>query len=178
MNAILPSRPVVIGLAEADRVLDVAKGKLASMTTRLAQAEAAIAAATDARATLVASVVSGATIKTAAARSVGDALRDAEADAGILRDALPTAEAEVKAAEVAVTDVLTQHMKRLHVAAAERQTAAESRLEIARIALQGAGDIARQAGHLVTMSETYAHQGISVERMRQAILDFTGAVIG
>jgi hypothetical protein len=109
----------VPGLAEADEALKVVLDKRTAIRTRLAQAEAAMALATKDRAALVARTAAGDVVPASESRANQDALSAIEGDLGLLRDALPGAEADIKGAEERVAQVLRAEAQRLEAAAVE-----------------------------------------------------------
>ncbi len=144
MNAITQLRPIP-GLADADTVLAASIAKRTTLKARLAEAEAALAHATKRRDVLVARAGAGEVVPPAESAEVQTAIRDAEAAAGIARDAMPNATAEFAAAEAAVTRVLGAEARRLHEAALARKAKADAAAAEANAGAHAAGKAAAEA---------------------------------
>jgi hypothetical protein len=110
--------------------------------------------ATKDRAALVARTAAGDVVPATESRANQEALTDTEGNVGLLRDALPGAEAEVTRAEAAVTRVLRAEAQRLeasaikvHEAAKEALAAAQGREQRAASALEAARRRSASAGN-------------------------------
>jgi hypothetical protein len=137
----------VPGLAEADEALKVVLDKRTAIRTRLAQAEAAMALATKDRAALVARTAAGDVVPASESRANQDALSAIEGDLGLLRDALPGAEADIKGAEERVAQVLRAAAVEVHEDAKEVLVAAQLRERRAAEALEAAKRRSASAGN-------------------------------
>jgi hypothetical protein len=140
------------GFLHVDAIEAEAIQRRAVMQGKLAAAQADLASAMAERKKLVDGAADGEAIAPGESRRVDDAIRDAEAAVGILRDALPRLESRIKVAAEAVDSLLYQEAVRLFDEADARRADAEQAVQAAQEVLKAARGVAFDAQHWAQVS--------------------------